>query len=500
MTPLTHITGAAIATFDAEPAIRRDIDVWIAEGRIAALLPAGSPAPGPGPVETLAFRDALVLPGMVNAHSHSYATLLRATVAGAPLDLFVMEAMSRRSPMTVRQVQVAVLLQATEMLKSGITGVVDHFRFGALPTVEAIGAAFAAYAEAGIRATIAPMYEDRVYIDSMPIDQTRLPAPVRERWGAMRTRPPAEYFAMMTEIVAEWHGRERSRVLLGIDGPQRCTSGLLEQAGRFATMHGIGLHTHLLEAKTQALMAPAEYGGSFVAYLDRFGLIGPKSSLAHFVWGSDRDIELAAERRVNVVHNPVSNLHLGSGLQPTARLLEKGVSVALGSDSASCSGLSLFEQAKFAMLLSRISQPDCDRWLTPPQVLRMATANGAAVIGQADTLGAVRPGAAADLAIIDLTRPAHRPRGDLWNHLVMYETGANVDTVLVGGEIVVRQGRCTRVNEADLLAEADELSARYQAANAEHLAVPAAERAAFQPLILEALRRPAPVDRFARLS
>src|SRR5205823_2577947 len=156
-----------------------------------------------------------------------------------------------------------------------------------------------------------------------------------------------------------WHGRGRSRVLLGVDGPQRCTQSLLEMTGDFAAKHGLGLHTHLLEAKTQALMAPAESGGSFVAYLDRFGLIGPKSSLAHFVWCSERDIELAAERGVTIVHNPVSNLLLGSGLQPTARLLEAGIPVALGSDSGSCTGLGLFEQAKLTLLLSRISQTDC---------------------------------------------------------------------------------------------------------------------------------------------
>jgi 5-methylthioadenosine/S-adenosylhomocysteine deaminase len=499
MKPLLRITGAKIALLEGDGSFLEDTDLWIADGNIAALAPAGAPPPREGSIETLSFERALVLPGMVNAHSHSYATLLRGTVAGAPLDLFVMEAMSRRGAHTPPPVEIAAMLQAAEMLRCGITAMVDHFRYGALPTVEAISAAFRAYGRAGIRAAIAPMYEDKVYIDSMPIDRARLPAVVRQRWEAMRTVPPSDYFAMMEEVVAEWHGRERSHVLLGVDGPQRCTQHLLEMTGDFAAKHQLGLHTHLLEAKTQSLMAPTDCGGSFVAYLDRFGLIGPRSSLAHFVWCGDRDIELAAERGVTVVHNPVSNLLLGSGLQPTARLLEAGIKVALGSDSGSCTGLSLFEQAKFALLLNRIGQTDCDRWLTAPQILRMATAHGAAVIGQADSLGAINVGAKADLAVIDLTGPTYRPRGDIWNHLVMYETGANVDTVLVGGDIVVRHGRCTRIDEADLLAEADELAARDRAANAEFLATARAERAAFQPLILEGLRQPSAIERFARL-
>jgi 5-methylthioadenosine/S-adenosylhomocysteine deaminase len=129
----------------------------------------------------------------------------------------------------------------------------------------------------------------------------------------------------------------------------------------------------------------------------------------------------------------------------------------------------------------------------------MAASHGGAVLGEPGKLGVIRVGAHADLAVIDLTKPTYRPLGDIWNHLVMYETGASVDTVLVAGEIVVRNGRCTRLNEDDLMAEADDLSAHDHSANAASLAATRTERAAFQPLIHEALRRPTAVDRFAHL-
>jgi 5-methylthioadenosine/S-adenosylhomocysteine deaminase len=499
MSKVLHICGARIATLESGAEVLEDTDLWIVDGRIAALLPTGSAPPFQGPVETLRFARGLVLPGLVNAHTHSYSSLLRGTVAGSPLDLFVMEAMARPATQSTRQVTVAALLHAVEMLKNGVTGVVDHFRYGALPTYEAIGAAFAGYRQAGMRAAIAPMFEDKVYLDSLPLDETRLPRAVLDRWRAMRKPAPEEYFAMMEEVLRRWHGADRTQVLIGVDGPQRCTRRLLELAGDFANRHGIGLHTHLLEAKTQALMVPSEFGGSFVAYLDHFGLIGPRSSLAHFVWCNDRDIELAAERGVNVVQNAVSNLVLGSGIQPTARLLQAGVNVALGCDGSSSGPATILEQAKFSMLLSRITEPDCDRWITAPQAVRMATANGARVLGEPGELGVIRAGAQADLIIIDLTKPAYRPLGDIWNHLVMYETGAAVDTVLVAGEIVVRNGQCTQVDEAELLAEAEELAARDAAANVEALATARVERITFQPLILEALRRSAPLDRFAHL-
>ena len=151
------------------------------------------------------------------------------------------------------------------------------------------------------------------------------------------------------------------------------------------------------------------------------------------------------------------------------------------------------------MLLSRISEPDCERWITAPRALRMATANGGAVLGEPGTLGVIKVGAHADLVVIDLNNRAYRPLGDIWNHLVMYETGEGVDTVLVGGEVVVRNGRCTKVNEEDVLAEAEELAGADRAANAPFLAKARAERGVFQALILKALQKSIQIDRFAHL-
>src|SRR5271166_236902 len=152
---LLRITGARIAQLDEPASVLDSADLWIADGRILALLPAGAPAPVQGPVETLAFRNALVMPGLINSHSHSVSSLLRGCVGGAPLDLFVLDAQARRAPKPMRQVRVAVLLQATEMLRRGVTATVDHFRHAGLPTVEAVSAVFSAYQEVGLRAAVA---------------------------------------------------------------------------------------------------------------------------------------------------------------------------------------------------------------------------------------------------------------------------------------------------------------------------------------------------------
>jgi len=397
-------------------------------------------------------------------------------------------------------VYVSAMVHAMAMLKRGITAHIDHLRDGLLPTAEGVEAALEAYRDIGIRAVVAPMYEDRTYLDSLPVDQHALPEETRQRLRSAKRPPPGEYFALMEHLLPRWRGVDgRLDLMLGIDGPQRCTRRLLEMTGEFASRHRIGLHTHLLETKTQHLMAPPEHGGSFVRYLDQFGLINERSSLAHFVWCTDDDVALAAERRVNVVHNPVSNLILGSGIQPAARLLREGINVALGSDGQSGASVSILEQAKFASLLSRVCDTDPARWVDPRTAFRFATEGGAGVVGLAGELGRIEPGARADIALIDVTGATWQPRGDLYHHLVMYENGSNVRTVLVEGEVVVRDGRCVKVNEGEVLEEAQSIASRLARENEQSLAVVDQDSPHLMKLLIDALERRAELNRFADL-
>lgn len=467
-------------------------DVRIEDGRIASVGPS-LPARD---AEVIEARGCIVAPGLVNAHSHSYAALLKGTVPGEPLDLFVLQAMARRAPRPARFAYVAAAVHAAELLANGVTAVVDHFRHGALPTLEAVDAAMQAYADAGIRAVVAPMYEDRPYIDSLPIDHARLPDDIAARWREVRLPPPEAYFELMDELVRRWGAGGRLGVMVGVDGPQRCTDRLLELTGAFVARYGVGFHTHLLEAKTQALVGAAGAEG-LVARLERHGLVGPRSSFAHFVWGTEEEIELLAARGASVVHNPGSNLLLGSGIAPVVRMTRAGVCVALGTDSGSGGRASVLEQARLATLLTHLTDPDADRWLTARHALAMATTHGARVIGADGPAGVVRVGAVADLIVVDAGGVDHRPRGDPWTHLAMHETGDNVRTVIVDGEIVVRDGVHTGLDVPALLDEAKALIAADTAANAGLLARAAAERPTMKALIDAALARPLAIDRTA---
>jgi cytosine/adenosine deaminase-related metal-dependent hydrolase len=493
------ILGAEVVRSAAYASSER-ADIWIEDGRIVGVTAPDAAPKFAAETEAIDASGLLAIPGLINSHTHSQSAMLQGAVPGEPLDLFVIRAMARRAPRSRRAAYVGASLHAMAMLKRGITSHVDHLRDGLLPSVENVEAALAAYRDIGIRAVVAPMYEDRMYLDSLPIDQGALPDDVRSRWRAAKRPPPEEYFVLMEHLVKRWHGTHaRLGVMLGVDGPQRCTTRLLELTGEFAARHGVGLHTHLLEAKTQYLMAPPEHGGSFVRYLDRFGLVNQRSSLAHFVWCRREDVELAAERSVNVVHNPVSNLILGSGIQPAAALLRAGVNIALGTDGQSGAAVSILEQAKFASLLSRVADTQPEHWINARSAFRLASEGGAPVVGLAGKVGAIEEGRRADLTLIDISGVAWKPRGDVYQHLVMYENGANVRTVLVEGEVVVRDGRCTKVNEAELLEEARAIALEEAQANERWLAAVDSETPALKDLLLRALGRPVEANRFADL-
>jgi cytosine/adenosine deaminase-related metal-dependent hydrolase len=492
------ITGSRILPLGSDDSIIENVDLWIADGLIHSLLPTGAPNPTGLEHEKLQFDNAVVIPGLVNAHSHSGSATRRGQIPGDHLDLFLIEGMALRDRRTPREIRLVALYHAMEMIKSGVTGAIDHFRHGLLPNPEAVLALLSAYEEIGLRVAVAPMFEDTTYIDTLPLDRTALPKGHQSRWEGAPAEPD-DYFAALEAILSAWKGHGLAKLMLGVEGPQRCSQRLLEMTGAFAAQYNIGLHSHILESKTHAMMAAEECGKSQLRQLDEYGLVSPLSSFAHFVWGNDEDIALAAERKVNIVHNPVSNLVLGSGLQPTSRLLAAGVPVALGNDGSSTSGVSLFQQAKFAALLSRISNPDPDSWIMPAQALRMATNGGARTLNIGPDAGSIVPGAPADVTVVDLSGRAHRPLGDVRTHLVMYENGDGVDTVIVAGRIIMRNRRIALVDEEEIYREVEAIAREENLLNASVRQRAKEERPEYRDMIVGALRQDIGFSRYADL-
>ena len=355
----------------------------------------------------------------------------------------------------------------------------------------------AAYGEAGMRAMVAPMFSDLPYIETVPVDAGVLPAEVREAY-ANQGRPALEpYFQVIEEgleIARQYDGLVN--VLLGVDGPQRCSPELLEMTADFQGRHGLGFHSHMLEAKTQAVMAGE---GGYVRRLLELGILNDKSSFAHFIWCSDDDIAAAVEAGVTIIHVPGSNLMVGSGICPVLKLRRAGLAVAVGTDGANCSAPSMFEKLRLASLLARVTEPEFEDWLSARDTLKMVMDGGARAFGKPGGIGVLKPGARADVVVLDPGSHWHRPIGDVWNHLVYYESAGGVRTVVVDGRVVMEDGRLLTIDEEAVLAEAEEIVLRQRQGAGEEGPGIAAQYPAFHDMIVRTLEAEGGPARFAKL-
>jgi len=490
------LTGAVVVPGGSQDVIHDPGEVWVRDGVIEAVGPPSSHPPRPGErVERIALGGKVIIPGLVNAHSHSYGALLKGSVDGVPLDVYMLDVIAASGDRSPREVYVSTLVDCIAMLRSGTTAVIDHFSHRPEMTSEAIAAALQAYADSGMRAAVAPMYSDLPYVETLPLAGTQVPDRVRGLYGRGRA-DPRRYFQAVDEVrrVLPRFG-DRVRLLLGVDGPQRCSPELMEMTADFQRTHGMGLHTHLLESKTQAALAPPE---GFVRWMLHRGLLNSESSLVHFIWCSDADIEAAREAGVTVVHVPGSNLQLGSGIAPVLRLFGAGVPVAVGSDGSNCSAPNLFEKVRLGCLLARVTEPDFERWVPAGAFFRGALLGGARALGEPGRVGELKPGAHADFVVLDARSASYRPRGGLWNHLVHYETGANVETVYVAGRPIVQGGRVHTLDEEAVLAEAEEIVARRGIATGVSR-FRQEQYALFRDVIRTTLEKEDRLDRLARL-
>jgi len=244
---------------------------------------------------------------------------------------------------------------------------------------------------------------------------------------------------------------------------------LLTGAAELARKKNLPFHIHLAETKAQAVMGKQLYGTSLLQHLASLGVLRPNLSLAHSIWIDPADIELFAKSGATPVHNPASNLRIGSGLAKVKEFLAAGVKVGLGTDgSASNDGQNMFDALRLVALIHNQAGTDFNEWVTPVQALAMATRNGARAFGL--NAGALAPGKLADLVLLRRDTPAFTPLNDVMGQLVFCENGSGVDSVIVNGEVVVEGGRLTKVEEQEVLKLAEHARARLDASIQQQLA------------------------------
>jgi len=479
------------------PALER-ADILVEGDRIAAVGARLSRPPADGDVDVSGF---LVVPGLVNTHTHGHNNLLRGLAGRWTLEDLLSHGPALNANRTVEDHYVSAAIGALEMLKTGCTTAYDLFMAIPAPTVEDVEAIARAYADVGMRAMLAPAVADIVFYEVVPGLMDLLPKELRRTVESIQAAPTAELLRLSAETIRrlDGAGNGRIRVALAPTIPTQCTDEFLEGCARLAREHGVGVHTHLSESKIQAITAQRRWGKTAVARLEDVGLLGPNFVGAHGVWLTDDDIRRLAGAGGAIAHNPASNLRLGSGIAAVRELLDAGVTVGIGSDgSMSSDNQNLFEAMRVAGLVGNVRFPhDTARWLTALEVWRMATAGGARALGLGADLGAIEPGRKADLVLLRADSTFLRPLNDVMGSLVYVETGAAVDTVLVDGRVVVRGGRVLTVDEDRLRTRAQEAADRIRAKNAAAWTL-AAELAPYLSTACRAVAAaPYPVNRYA---
>ena len=449
----TLLSNATLVTLNERSPVAKSQELLIEEGIISQI---------GGRVETnrtsvdmrIDCSGKIVMPGLINAHSHLLEILQRSFRDNVRKEVWLRHRQMTEEavPLSPRAIGAAAALACAEMLKSGVTSVVDHFALRSGMTPATMKATVHAFKRTGIRGIVAPSLRDQNFLELISVGRHRKePAAGADRklWQT----------GMLTVLEQLRNSSTLTHLMLGPSSPQNCSDSLLRDVIAMAEKYDLGIHTHLLETIIERWGGRRLYKGGLVRRIHKLGLLSPRLSVAHGVWLDAKEMDLFALSGASVVHNPASNLKLGGGIAPVTELVRRGINVALGTDGGDTSdSYSIFDQMKLAALLSRLNNQNPDRWLTALDALRMGTINGAnAIPAWRGKIGRIRPGYRADLVIL---HPHLRlyPLNDVIHQLVYCEAGHSVDTVLVDGNVVVKNGRLTRVSEKTLIEEVKPLS------------------------------------------
>jgi len=428
------IKSATVVTLDADNLIFEG-DVFIENGRIRAL--EGSLADSHKGVEVIDARGGVLLPGFVQTHVHLCQTLFR----GAADDLALIDWLKRRIwPMeathTAESVYASARLGIAELIRGGTTCALT------METVRHTDAVFTAVEETGFRATVGKCMMDKGQgVPSQLLEQTETS------------------IAESLDLLERWHGQDDNRIRYCF-APRfalSCSREMLERIARLASERGVMIHTHASENKQEIEAVELETGHRNIEYLNKAGLTGSHVVLAHCVHLDENELGILARTGTHVAHCPSSNLKLGSGFAPIPEMLRRGVSVSLGADGAPCNNrLDMFTEMRTAALIQKALH-GADT-LPALAVLRMATINGARALGLEKEIGSIEPGKRADLTLVNTNRLHTTPRPDPVSTLVYAAEASDVETVIIGGRAVMREGQLLTMKEQDVIHSAQESS------------------------------------------
>ena len=410
--------------------------------------------------EVLGSSNHVVIPGFVNSHHHVGLTPLQLGSQDLPLELWSASRMAARDV----DVYLDTLYSAFEMVESGIT-TVQHLHGRSPGPVERIQSAaqsvLRAYQEIGMRVSYSFVIRDqnRLVYESDEEFVRRLPASIGPEIGELlrgQAIPLEDNFLLFDALRNEFRNDHRVRIQLAPGNLHWCSDRALEMVRDACEQHDVPFHMHLVETQYQKEYARRRTGGTALRHLGRLGLLGPHCTLGHGVWLSESDIDLVAETGTQICHNCSSNLRLRSGVAALNEFERRGVRVAIGLDEAGINDdRDMLQELRMVLRIHRVPGMD-DAVPTAQQVFRMATEYGATTTSFRDWIGTLEPGKAADLCLLNwrqIAAPYLDEDVPVVDAIVHRAQSRGVESVLVAGEPILRDGKFTRVDKDAVLQE-----------------------------------------------
>jgi 5-methylthioadenosine/S-adenosylhomocysteine deaminase len=426
------LTAAWVLTMNQEDEVFAPGAVAVRDSHLVAVGPQEELAGRFTAKRVLEYPQGLILPGLINAHTHAAMALFRGLADDLPLeDWLNSHIFPAERHLDYDFVYWGTRLAVAEMLLSGTTTFCDMYLFTDSVAQAAV--------DTGIRAVVGEVLYD-------------FPSP---NYGS-----PENGLKFTEELCRAYQGHPRVRVAVQPHAVYTCSPDLLEKSMAVADRYRTRWIIHLAETAREVADCLEHYGATPVGHLHRLGLLKGNTVADHAVALTDTDMDLLAASGAGVAHCPESNMKLASGIAPVTDLLARGVPVGLGTDGcASNNNLDMLSELDTAAKLAKVRGLDPTA-LPAREALALATRQGARVLGLEDEVGRLAPGLKADLMVIDLDQPHLTPMYDPYSHLVYAATGADVQTVVVDGRVLVEDRQLLALDLAETLGRARELARR----------------------------------------
>lgn len=403
-----------------------ETDIYISGNKIISI---GKPVEGYRPNKLMDCKGKFAIPGFVNAHTHAYMSVFRNSADDLSFDDWLFGTiLPMEDKLTGEDAYWGTMLSCIEMVKTGTTSFVDMHLF---PHYVA-----KATADSGMRAVLT---RGLVGEDDRPDGMARIDQAMAD--------------------IHEFRDNPRITFMLAPHAPYTCNDGYLKICAEKAQELGVGINIHLSESENEIKGIAQKYGCTPIELMERVGIFENKTIGAHCVNLTEHDMELLKKYNVTVATNPVSNMKLANGFAPIPELVSRGINVALGTDSsASNNSLNMISELKILTLIHKGTHKDAEV-ISARDGFKMATQNGAIGMGY-DNLGLIEEGYLADIAIMNLNYPWFKPESDLVSAIAYSATGAEFETVIVDGNILMENGKITFADEREVYKRCEEIIKR----------------------------------------